>query len=92
MVVAKRKKYQLPALLSFFVAGLGQIIKGDAKKGLKIMLWFYLGLPLLLYGAMLLNAYIFLVMLAFSVVFYPVFWALNIVDAYSHQVFARRQA
>lgn len=91
-MVAKRKKYLAPALLSFFVAGLGQIIKGDAKKGLKIMLWFYLGLPILLYGAMLLNAYIFLVIFAFSVVFYPVFWVLNIVDAYSFQFFVRRRA
>jgi len=91
-VVTRRKKYILPAVLSAFVAGLGQIIKGDAKKGLKMMLWFYLGLPMIIFGALILNAYLFLLVLAVSVVLYPLIWALNILDAYSANVYLRRHA
>ena len=68
------------------VAGLGQIIKGDAGKGLKLMLWFYMGFPMMIFGSLLLNAYLFLVCLAVFVVAYPVIWILNIMDAYSTQI------
>lgn len=88
---ATRKKYYVPAILSALVAGLGQIIKGDAKKGLKIMLWFYLGFPIIIYGALLLNAYLFLIIFAIFVVLYPLIWISNIMDAYSSQVYARQR-
>jgi hypothetical protein len=91
-VAVKRKKYRLPAAASAAVAGLGQVIKGDAGKGLKIMLWFYLGFPMIIYGSLLLNAYLFLAVFAVFVVLYPVIWAFNIMDAYSTQVRARRRA
>ncbi len=91
-MAVKRQKYRLPAAASAAVAGLGQIIKGDAGKGLKLMLWFYLGFPMIIYGSLLLNAYIFLAVFAFFVVFYPVIWAFNILDAYSTQVGARRRS
>jgi hypothetical protein len=87
-MAAKRKGYRFPAFVSAFVVGLGQIIKGDNKKGLKMMLWFYLGLPIIICGVFVLNAYIFLAVLALYVVMYPVFWILNILDAYNAQ---RRQ-
>jgi len=86
----QRKKYQGPALASAVIAGFGQVMKGDAKKGLKIMLWFYMGLPIFLYGSLLLNPYLFLLIFAVMVIFYPVFWVLNIMDAYSAQVSTRR--
>lgn len=73
------------------MTGLGQIIKGDARKGLKIMLWFYLGLPIIIFGSLILNAYLFLVIFAFSVVIYPIIWVFNILDAYSTQVYVRRR-
>lgn len=79
-------------MASAAVAGLGQIIKGDAGKGLKIMLWFYLGFPIIIYGSLLLNAYLFLAVFATFVVLYPVIWAFNIFDAYSTQTRARRRA
>ena len=91
-VALKRKKYYVPAFVSAAVAGLGQVFKGDAKKGLKIMLWFYLGFPIIIFGSLLLNAYLFLMVFAVFVVLYPVVWALNIFDAYSTQVHARRHA
>lgn len=86
----QRKKYYWPAVLSAFIAGFGQIVKGDSKKGLKIMLWFYLGLPIIIFGSLLLNAYLFILVFAVLVLFYPVFWALNVMDAYSSQLYVRR--
>jgi len=90
-VTIKRKKYYIPAAASAVVAGLGQVIKGDAGKGLKIMLWLYLGFPMMIYGSLLLNAYFFLVVFAVFVVLYPLIWALNIFDAYSSQIHAKRR-
>lgn len=81
-----RKKYLAPAIFSAAVAGLGQIMKGDNKKGLKIMLWFYMGFPVMIVGSFLLNPYIFLMVFAGAVVLYPLFWIMNIIDAYSAQV------
>jgi len=78
--------------MSALVAGLGQIMKGDAKKGLKIMVWFYLGFPILIYGALLLNAYVFLLIFAAFVVIYPVVWVMNIIDAYSAHMQIRKRA
>ena len=91
-MAVKRKKYILPAAASAAVAGLGQVIKGQAGKGLKIMLWFYLGFPIMIFGSLLLNAYLFLAVFAAFVVLYPVIWAFNIFDAYMTQPHARRRA
>ena len=88
----KRKKYLVPAILSAVVAGLGQTVKGDNKKGLKIMLWFFMGFPIIIYGSLLLNAYLFLVIFAAFVILYPVVWIFNIIDAYSTQVRIKRSA
>jgi hypothetical protein len=81
-----RKKYPVPAIASAFVPGLGQIAKGEAGKGLKMMVWFFMGIPVILSGTFLLNPYIFLITFAAFVIIYPSFWALNIMDAYSKQV------
>ncbi len=81
----RRKKFYGPALASTLVAGLGQVLKGDARKGLKLMLWFYMGLPIILVGSLLLNAYLFLVIFAIFVILYPAIWIMNIFDAYSSQ-------
>jgi len=77
-------------VFSALVAGLGQAVKGDAKKGLKIMLWFYMGFPIIIYGSLLLNAYIFLLIFATFIIIYPIIWVLNILDAYSTQVRIRK--
>jgi len=73
------------------VVGLGQVIKGQASKGLRIMLWFYLGFPIIIFGSLLLNAYLFLAVFAAFVVFYPVIWVFNIFDAYMMQPHAKRR-
>ncbi len=90
-VAVKRKKYLFPAAASAAVAGLGQVIKGQAGKGLKIMLWFYLGFPIIFFGSLLLNAYLFLAVFAAFVVLYPVIWVFNILDAYMMQPRTRRR-
>ena len=82
----KRKKYFIPALFSIFIAGLGQALKGDSKKGLKIMLWFYFGLPLVAMLSMIINSYLFLIVSAIIVILYPIIWTYNILDAFTYQV------
>lgn len=84
-MAARRKRYVMPAILSFFVAGLGQIVKGNGRRGVRIMIWFYMGMPVLILGAFLLHPLIFLVTLAGAVVLYPLIWLYNISDAYSSQ-------
>jgi len=37
------QKYGLPALLSFFIPGLGQIVKGEIGKGILVFILFVLG-------------------------------------------------
>jgi hypothetical protein len=91
-VAVQRKKYLAPAIFSALIVGLGQALKGDNKKGLKLMVWFYLGFPILIYGALLLNSYIFLIVLAIFVILYPIVWILNIMDAYSAHIPIKRRA
>ncbi len=65
---------------SFFVPGLGQILINQTEKGLKIMLWFYFGLPLIALICLYINIYIFLASL-FFVMFCALFlWLYNILD------------
>ena len=77
-----KKKYLVPAIYSFFIVGLGQIIKGESEKGTKYLIWFYLGIPLIIYLSLLINIYLFLAVLMGTLLFYPIFWAYNIHDAY----------
>jgi hypothetical protein len=90
-VAVQRKKYYFPAAASAAVAGLGQVIKGEAGKGLKIMLWFYLGFPIIIFGSLMLNAYLFLIVFAGFVVLYPIIWVFNIMDAYMKQPRGKRR-
>ena len=57
-------KHWPEALASLFVVGLGQIVKGEGDKGLKMMLIFYLAMPASLYAALLISGYLFLLALA----------------------------
>jgi len=40
-----KQTHGLPALLSFFIPGLGQIIKGQVVKGIFVFIGFLIGLP-----------------------------------------------
>lgn len=61
--------YGIPALLSFFLPGLGQIIKGQTWKGIGLMLGSFIS--------------ILLVFLLIGIVLYPVIWIYSIYDAYN---------
>jgi len=69
------------AFFSAFLAGSGQILKGETEKGLKIMLTFYFGIPTLLYITLAFSGEIFLMALGISIIFIILFWAYNIWDA-----------
>ena len=82
----KKHKYVTPAIFSFFMIGLGQIVKGDSDRGLKWVLFFYLFYPLLIYVTLMINARIFVATMAVGVIVYPVFWLYNVYDAYNRKI------
>ena len=76
----KRENIAL-ALFSGLLVGSGQILKGEVEKGLKLMLTFYFGLPLLLYLTLSFSGGLFLLVFGIVVIFCIIFWAYNIWDA-----------
>ena len=79
--ISKTKKHWLEALASLLVVGLGQIVKKEGDKGLKMMLYFYLGLPTMIYVSLMINGYLFLLVLAFALLSGLVLWLYNVWDA-----------
>lgn len=77
------KKNYLYAMLSLFVVGLGQIVKGDAEKGIKYILLFYFVLPVLVYFSLTVSGAAFLVFFGVALIFAIIFWIYNVIDAYS---------
>jgi hypothetical protein len=71
----------LLSLVSFFVVGLGQILKGEGEKGLKFILLFYFAIPGILYFSLAISGGIFLVLFGFGIIFTVLFWLYNIFDA-----------
>ena len=63
------QKHGMPALLSFFIPGLGQIIKGRILKGILIMI------------GMAVSA--FLIFAVIGIITTPILWIWNIYDAYN---------
>jgi len=80
-----QKKHWGAALASFLIIGLGQILKGDGKKGLKMLLTFYFAFPALAYFSLLINAYLFLLMLGLILISATILWIYNIWDALAHE-------
>lgn len=76
-----KEKHWTEALASFLVVGLGQILKGEGKKGLKLILIFYFVLPALVYLSLLINAYLFLIILGLALIFGIILWGYNVYDA-----------
>jgi hypothetical protein len=79
----KSVKHWPEALASLLIVGLGQIIKKESDKGLKMMLFFYLGLPTAIYAALLINGYLFLLVLALALMSGIILWTYNVWDALS---------
>ncbi len=74
------EKHGVPALLSVFVPGLGQLVKGDILKGLVFMFLFVL-LPVLLMGGVIARSP---VLSRISFLAAPVLYVYNIYDAYNN--------
>jgi hypothetical protein len=77
----KRKKHWAAAISSLLVVGLGQIVKKQGDRGLKMMLYFYLGLPTMIYVSLLINGYLFLLVLALALLSGIILWVYNVLDA-----------
>ena len=78
-------RYRSEAFASFLVVGLGQIIKGEGKKGLEFLLAFYFVLPVIIYASLLISAYLFLMVLGFALLFEIFLWGYNVWEAYTHE-------
>lgn len=80
-----KKRHVREALASFFVVGLGQILKGEGKKGLNLILIFYFALPSAIYLSLMLNAQLFLLIMGISLISGIIIWIYNIWDALTHE-------
>lgn len=65
----ENKKHVVPALLSFFIPGLGQAVKGDFLKG--ILIFFGMGI----------SYFLMLILVGFIIL--PILFIWNIYDAYN---------
>lgn len=75
------KKYHIfEALCSFFIVGLGQIIKGKGKKGLNLLLIFYFALPAALYVSLIIKGPIFMLALPCTVLGALAVWLYSIIE------------
>jgi len=63
-------KHGIPALMSFFIAGLGQIVKGEVGKGILIMIGMIFS--------------IILILATIGILTTPLLWIWNVYDAYNH--------
>lgn len=76
------KLHYVEAILSFFVVGLGQIIKGEGNKGLLLILTFYFTLPAIVLFSLLLVGNIFPYVLGFVIIIAIMLWLYNVADAW----------
>ena len=84
----KKKKttiYYAEGFASFLLVGLGQILKGEGEKGLKLVLWFYFALPALSYFSLMINGYLFIFVLSFSLILGFILWVYSIYDALKNE-------
>lgn len=75
------KLHYFHAICSILVVGLGQIIKGETNKGIILLLTFYFFLPAAVYASLIINAYFFLSILGFALIFGIMLWIYSIGDA-----------
>jgi len=76
------KKYHIfEALCSFFVVGLGQVVKGQGKKGLGWLLTFYFAFPAALYLSLIINGPFFMLVLPLTILSALALWLYSIIEA-----------
>ena len=68
-MVKEKQKHGVPALLSFFIPGLGQLIKGHIVKAIFIFLGVIISIPLIIIGI--------------GIITLPILWLWGIYDAYN---------
>ncbi|MFC1511219.1 hypothetical protein ACFL5U_02390 [Candidatus Margulisiibacteriota bacterium] len=71
----------LEGISSALVVGLGQILKGNSKKGLALLLTFYLALPSTVYLSLVISGKYFLTIFALVIISGIILWLYSIVDA-----------
>jgi len=74
------QKHGIPALLSCFVVGLGQLVKGEIGRAASV--FFAYGLCIILGFVLLFTTHIFLSGLCFIASF--IIWVINVMDAYNN--------
>lgn len=77
----KKHYYYWEALISLLIVGLGQIIKGEGKKGVALLLGYYLVIPATIYLALLITGFIFPYLFCFLVILAIILWGYSIFDA-----------
>ncbi|MBU0502408.1 MAG: hypothetical protein ABIH69_01140 [bacterium] len=75
------KIHYFEGLCSFFIVGLGQIIKGEGQKGTRLLLTFYFACPAASYASLLLNNVFFLYILGAVIISAIILWLYSIGDA-----------
>ncbi len=79
-----REKNWGPAFWSLIVVGLGQIIKGEGKKGLLLILLFYFTLPSLFYLSLMLGDILFLLSFSLVIILEICLWIYSVWDAFKN--------
>ena len=80
-----KKWHYIEALSSLLIAGTGQIIHGESIKGLKIILCVYVAIPLAVFGALVINGYLFLLVLGMASLLGILVWGYSIWEALTYQ-------
>jgi len=80
-----RKWHYFSGLASLLIVGLGQIIEGESKKGLQMILLVYLAVPLAIFSSLTINGYLFLIVLGISSTFAISAWFYSIWEALTYQ-------
>ncbi|OGC11251.1 hypothetical protein A3K48_01845 [candidate division WOR-1 bacterium RIFOXYA12_FULL_52_29] len=75
----------IAAIASFLVVGLGQIIRGEKRKGLKLMLAVYFVLPSAVYLALLISGVLTLIVLGLGSIAAIIIWAYSVIDAFTYE-------
>ena len=81
VIMHKMKLHWLEAFCSFCVVGTGQILKGESKKGVALLLFFYFALPALVYLTLLFSPRHFLYLLGFVIISGIITWLYSIGEA-----------
>lgn len=80
-----KKDRLLAALASFFVVGLGQVLRGEGRKGLKMMLAFYFVFPISIYAALIFSGLLALIALGLVSIAGILLWVYGIIDAFTYE-------